>query len=94
MPRCASIRIVPPAQFAGDLTMCTFLLKMRELYRWENDLPFTREMPKEAIGDWMNERGRLWEGIETAPYLPLPLPGDGLIQEVDQPVQLLLASDA
>lgn len=65
---------ISDAQFAGDLTMCTFLLKMRELYRWENDLPFTREMPKAAIGDWMNERERLWEGVETAPYVPLPLP--------------------
>lgn len=66
---------ISDAQFAGDLTMCTFLLKMRELYRWENDLPFTREMPKAAIGDWMNEREKLWEGVETASYVPLPLPG-------------------
>lgn len=66
---------ISDAQYAGDLTLCTFLLKMRELYRWENDLPFTQEMPKAAIGDWMNEREKLWEGIETAPYLPLPLPG-------------------
>ena len=66
---------ISDAQYAGDLTMCTFLLKMRELYRWENDLSFTQEMPKAAIGDWMNEREKLWEGIETAPYLPLPLPG-------------------
>ena len=66
---------ISDAQFAGDLTMCTFLLKMRELYRWENDLPFTREMPKAAIGDWMNEREKLWEGVETASYVPIPLPG-------------------
>lgn len=65
---------ISDAQFAGDLTLCTFLLKMRELYRWENDLPFTSEMPKAAIGDWMNERERLWEGVETAAYVPLPLP--------------------
>lgn len=66
---------ISDAQYAGDLTMCTFLLKMRELYRWENDLPFIGEMPKAAIGDWMNERERLWEGMEAAPYVPLPLPG-------------------
>jgi hypothetical protein len=65
---------ISDAQYAGDLTMCAFLLKMRELYRWENELAFTQEMPKAAIGDWMNEREKLWEGIETAPYVPLPLP--------------------
>jgi hypothetical protein len=68
---------ISDAQFAGDLTLCTFLLKMRELYRWENDLSFTQEMPKAAIGDWMNEREKLWEGVETASYVPLPLPGGG-----------------
>ena len=66
---------ISDAQFAGDLTMCTFLLKMRELYRWENDLGFTQEMPKAAIGDWMNEREKLWEGVEAASYVSLPLPG-------------------
>lgn len=64
---------ISDAQFAGDLTLCTFLLKMRELYRWENDIPLTRDMPKSEVGDWMNERERLWEGMGTAPFEPLPL---------------------
>ncbi len=66
--------LISDAQFAGDLTMCTFLLKMRELYRWEHDIPLTQDMPKSEVGDWMNERGRLWEGMEQAPFEPLPLP--------------------
>ncbi|MEW6678626.1 MAG: Sfum_1244 family protein [Pseudomonadota bacterium] len=66
---------ISDAQFAGDLTMCTFLLKMRELYRWENQLPFTGALSKSAIGDWMSEREKLWEGVEAASYVPLPLPG-------------------
>jgi len=63
------------AQYAGDLTLCTFLLKMRELYRWENAIPLTGEMPRSEVGDWMNARGQLWDGIESAPYLPIPLLG-------------------
>lgn len=66
---------ISDAQFAGDLTMCTFLLRMRELYRWENDIPLTQDMPRAEVGDWMNARNRLWDEIETAPYEPLPLPG-------------------
>lgn len=61
------------AQFAGDLTLCTFLLKMRELYRWEHDIPLTSEMPKGEVGEWMNEREKLWEGFEAASYQPLPM---------------------
>ena len=65
---------ISDAQFAGDLTMCTFLLKMRELYRWEHDIPLDRAMPKAEVGDWMNARGLLWDDIEAAAYEPLPLP--------------------
>ncbi|MEW5788254.1 MAG: Sfum_1244 family protein [Pseudomonadota bacterium] len=66
---------ISDAQYARDLTLCTFLLKMRELYRWENDIPLTRDMPKAEVGDWMNERERLWETMEEADFVPLPLPG-------------------
>ena len=66
---------ISDAQHAGDLTLCTFLLKMRELYRWENDIPLSQEMPKAEVGNWMNAREHLWEEIETASYEPLPLPG-------------------
>ncbi|MFN3594314.1 MAG: Sfum_1244 family protein [Thiobacillaceae bacterium] len=65
---------ISDAQYAGDLTLCTFLLKMRELYRWEHDIPLSANMPKGEVGDWMNARSALWEGIETDPYVPLPLP--------------------
>lgn len=64
---------ISDAQFAADLTLCTFLLKMRELYRWENEIPLTQDMPKSEVGDWMNERERFWEAVETASYEPLPL---------------------
>lgn len=70
---------ISDAQHAGDLTLCTFLLKMRELYRWEHDIPLSHEMPKAAVGNWMNARERIWETLETAPYEALPL-ADG---EVD-----------
>lgn len=66
---------ISDAQHAGDLTLCTFLLKMRELYRWEQSIPLTRDMGKAEVGDWMNARGTEWEGLEGADYLPIPLPG-------------------
>ncbi len=64
---------ISDAQFAGDLTLCIFLLKMRELYRWENNIPLSREMPRDEVGNWMNARGQMWDGIETAAYVPIPL---------------------
>ncbi len=65
---------ISDAQYAGDLTLCTFLLKMRELYRWEHDIPLSKDMPRSEVGDWMNARSAMWEHIEAEPYVPLPLP--------------------
>ncbi len=66
---------ISDAQHAGDLTLCTFLLKMRELYRWENEIPFTQDMPKAEVGTWMNRREQVWEVLENAAFEPLPMPG-------------------
>jgi hypothetical protein len=65
---------ISDAQFAGDLTLCTFLLKMRELYRWEQRIPLSRDMPRAEVGEWMNRRGEMWDGIEQEAYHPIPLP--------------------
>ncbi len=42
---------ISDAQHAGDLSLCTFLLKMRELYRWERGWPLSRELPRAEVGD-------------------------------------------
>ena len=64
---------ISDARHAGDYGLCTFLLKMREYYRWENELPFARSLPKEDLGDWLNAREQFWNGIEADPFAPLPL---------------------
>ena len=47
---------ISDARYAGDYGMCTFLLKMREYYRWEHELPFTRALPRAELGDWLSAR--------------------------------------
>ena len=64
---------ISDARYAGDYGLCTFLLKMREYYRWENELPFARSLPKDELGDWLLAREQSWDGIETAEFAPLPL---------------------
>jgi len=53
--------------------MCIFLLKMREFYRWENDIALTAAMPRAEIGDWLVERENTWNQIEETDYQPLEL---------------------
>lgn len=64
---------ISDARYAGDYGLCTFLLKMREYYRWENELPLSRVLAKEEIGDWLTTRERMWDRIEADAFAPLPL---------------------
>jgi len=64
---------VSDSRHAGDYGLCTFLLKMREYYRWENELPFARGLPKDELGEWLKSREQHWNEIEGDDFLPLPL---------------------
>jgi len=64
---------ISDARHAGDYGLCTFLLKMREYYRWENELPFARTLPRDELGDWLKAREQAWDGIEADEFAPLPL---------------------
>lgn len=69
---------ISDARHAADYGLCTFLLKMREYYRWENELPFTRALPKAELGEWLATRERLWDGMQADHFGPLPLAGGAL----------------
>lgn len=64
---------ISDARHAGDMTMCTYLLEMRELYRWERGIAFGAPMPQAEVGAWMTEREALWSSLEEAAHVPLPL---------------------
>jgi hypothetical protein len=64
---------ISDAQYAGDYTLCIFLLKMREFYRWENQIPFSGTLPRAEVGRWMQEREQLWEGMESDTFESLTL---------------------
>ena len=67
---------ISDARYAGNYTMCIFLLKMREFYRWENDIALTAPMPRAEIGDWLVERENTWNLIEETDYQPIELKGE------------------
>ena len=66
---------IADARHAGDLTLCTYLLEMREFYRWEHGTAFTEQPPRAEIGAWIAEREALWESFADADFLPLPITG-------------------
>jgi len=55
---------ISDAQYAGNYTLCIYLLKMREFYRWEKDLPFSKNLDNKHIGEWLTQREALWDEID------------------------------
>ncbi len=56
---------ISDAVYAGNYTLCIYLLKMREFYRWETQQPFGVSLSNENIGAWLTEREALWNEIEN-----------------------------
>ncbi len=69
---------------AGDMTLCIYLLQMREFYRWERGLAFGAPLPRDAVGAWIAEREGLWATLAGQDFVPLPCgPGDRVLDPFD-----------
>lgn len=64
---------ISDARHAGNYSMCTFLMKMREFYRWERALGFDAPLGKDEVGDWLIQREQDWQSIEDKDYAALPM---------------------
>jgi hypothetical protein len=67
---------VADARHARDAALCTYLLAMREQYRWEHELPLTAAPPRAELGRWMTDREALWEDLESSAFAPIPVGGE------------------
>ena len=47
---------ITDAKHATDYTLCVYLLKMREYFRWEHDIPFNETLPHQDLTDWLTTR--------------------------------------
>jgi hypothetical protein len=64
---------ISDAQHATDFSLCVYLLKMREYFRWENRLPFGAALSHHELTDWLTERERLWETVGERPFESIPV---------------------
>ena len=51
------------AVHAQDLSLCTYLLQMREFFRWERDLPLDLAPDRGEVGRWIATREAHWEAL-------------------------------
>jgi len=73
---------ISDARHARDMTLCTYLLEMREYFRWEQGLALSAPLPRATVGAWMSGREALWAEVEGAEYRGLSL-GETLVDPFD-----------
>jgi len=67
---------ISDARHGSDVGLCTYLMRMREYYRWEHALPYTATLDKDRVGDWLSEREELWDSVQQQDYRPIELAGE------------------
>lgn len=67
---------ISDARYAGNYTLCVYLLKMREYFRWEKGYAFLDALPDGDVGDWLKERELYWQSLEDEPFGDLPIDGE------------------
>ena len=73
---------ISDARHARELTLCTYLLAMRDAYRWEHGLDAEAPLPPASLGAWVAEREAQWDALEGADYVALPV-GDVTVGPFD-----------
>ncbi len=63
---------ISDALFARDYSLCIYLLKMREYFRWERGFGYGDSLPDKELGQWLVEREHLWHGLEDAEFARIP----------------------
>ncbi|MBK1617801.1 hypothetical protein CKO42_04890 [Lamprobacter modestohalophilus] len=67
---------ISDARHGGDYSLCIYLMKMREYYRWEKRLPLGAPLQKDAVGEWLAEREALWDALAEAELAPVEIEGE------------------
>ena len=67
---------ISDARYAGNYTMCVYLLKMREYFRWEMEQDFGSSLTRDDVGKWLSAREQLWSDIEDQDYAHLDIAGE------------------
>lgn len=66
---------IADARHAADMPLCTYLLQMRDFFRWCHGLPFGAPLPRADIGLWIAEREAHWQTVEEQELQTLPMAG-------------------
>jgi hypothetical protein len=66
---------ISDARDSGIYSLCTMVLKLRNLYKWEQGLDPWDEPDSPVVLDWIEAKENYWEKIATEEYIKLPVNG-------------------
>ena len=64
---------ISDARHAGDYTLCVYLMKMREYFRWEQNLPYDAPLPHDELTHWLTRREEHWDSLDERDFENIPL---------------------
>ena len=64
---------IADARHARDMTLCNYLLEMREFFRWEHGLALDVAPPRQEVAHWLTEREAFWEAIADEDFGAVPV---------------------
>jgi hypothetical protein len=66
---------ISDARDNGIYSICTLVLKLRNLYKWEHALEPWEEPDSPVLLDWIAAKEEYWAAIHAEPFLPIPVNG-------------------
>ncbi len=66
---------ISDAKHAGLYSVCGLAMRLRDLFKWSQNLPPWQEQSADRVLEWIGEREILWESLLEEEYRPLSING-------------------
>ncbi|KPK00542.1 MAG: hypothetical protein AMJ60_00735 [Desulfobacterales bacterium SG8_35] len=84
---------ISDARDNGIYSICTLVLKLRNLYKWEHGLEPWQEPDSPVLLDWIAAKEEYWESIHAEPFSDIPINGEGIDPFLLAPINRHLSID-
>lgn len=64
---------ISDARFSREYSLCIYLLRLREFYRWQKEIPLGDPIDQRDLGNWVSETEAHWDEIEDDEYQRVPV---------------------
>lgn len=70
---------ISDARDHGIYSMCSMILKLRNLYKWEHRIePWSEPEPADLL-DWVDDKEKYWQGLTQESFRPLTIFGKAIL---------------